>query len=108
MRKKARIERYALVYHINNPPEDPPLWAAWDEGPTNGLGNLVAMGRTLAECERQCRWLLYDTRIFLRAGDDGKERSITRLRVHQNYARKRNKLLSELTRLYQTQVRGLT
>lgn len=69
--KTARIERNPVVFHKDSPPaNDFPMWVAWSEA----RGNAVAYGLTLKECKRNARYLCYETRVWLRAGDKGEER----------------------------------
>lgn len=71
MKQTARIERNPLVYHVDNPPpSDYPMWTAWDDK----TGEVVAYGLGRKECTRFAELQGYETRLFLRAGDDGKER----------------------------------
>ncbi len=69
--KIARIERNPTVHHVDDPlPNDFPMWVAWSEA----AGNAVAYGLTLKECERNAKYLGYETKVWLRMGDNGKER----------------------------------
>ena len=71
MARTARIERYPLIYHTASPPRHlPPLWAAWSDE----TGRPIASATRRRTCEHLAQDLKYETRLWLRHGDKGRDR----------------------------------